>query len=83
MKKLALAFALLLGTSGPLLADTAAKDAGKAATPRTVTADRPVLDQTKTRSIRQAQEPADTAAPAKRRVRSGIEINPWIVPSFR
>jgi hypothetical protein len=80
MKKIALAVALVLGATGSVLAGPAGTAAEKAPVQRPVAAERPVLDQTSTQSI--APKTGSPAAPAKPRIRSGIEVNPWIVPGF-
>lgn len=82
MKRLIISLAVVATASGPLLAGEApvkqspAVDSSQAATPR-----RPLLDRMKTYSIHRDAETAGHAT-AEPRVRSGIEVNPWIVPSF-
>ncbi|WP_442581337.1 hypothetical protein ACSBOB_04875 [Mesorhizobium sp. ASY16-5R] len=85
MKQFALALAVLLAASSPLIAKECVKKpkAPPAATTQVVKpAQRPVLDQFKTQSIAPASNEAAGTASAPRRERSGIEINPWVVPNF-
>jgi len=85
MKKVALALAVMVAVSSPLFAEDVAKQqpATPAAKARIVKpAERPVLDQFKTQSIAPASTRTDGNAPAPHRERSGIEINPWVVPNF-
>lgn len=81
MKRLVFALAAVVVTSGPSLAGEARAKQAPVAASQVVPSPRPLLDQMKTFSIRR-----DTGAarqtPAEPRVRSGIEVNPWIVPSF-
>ncbi|MFI0842396.1 hypothetical protein [Mesorhizobium sp. IMUNJ 23232] len=80
MKQVALALAVMVAVSSPLFAMDTVKQPPAAPTAKTRVvkpAERPVLDQFKTQSI----DPAPNGnAPAPRR--SGIEINPWVVPNF-
>lgn len=92
MKRIAFALATLLVAQGTLLA----KDlpAAPADTSRKIQATRqvaqPELDQTLTGSIKRSMTSrkdrlaatADKGADERREL-SGIEVNPWIVPSFR
>lgn len=83
MKKLALALAVVMAASSPLFAGQATKKQVRspAAQPQVAKqANKPALDQTRTFSIEPM--PGEAAAPAKPRARSGIEVNPWIVPNF-
>jgi hypothetical protein len=85
MKQFALALAIVLAASSPLLAKDRVKQpktAPAATTQMVKPAQRPVLDPFKTQSIAPASNEAAKNAPAPRRERSGIEINPWIVPNF-
>lgn len=82
MKRLIMSLAMAAAASGPSLAgetpvkQSPAVDSSQAATPR-----RPLLDRMKTFSIYRDAETAGHGT-AEPRVRSGIEVNPWIVPSF-
>ena len=84
MKQVALALAVVMAVSSPLFAKDAVKQpvAPAAKTRMVKPAERPVLDQFKTQSIAPASNQTDGNAPAPRRERSGIEINPWVVPNF-
>jgi hypothetical protein len=90
MKTTALALAAILALSGTAAAnDFAATLHYPEAAPRTQ-AERKSLDYTATHSIVR-RDVSRNAAPRSRKEeaptaesrRSGIEINPWIVPSFR
>lgn len=85
MKQVALALAVIVTVSSPLFAKDTVKQppAVPAARARVIKpAERPVLDQFKTQSIAPASTRTDGNTPAPRRERSGIEINPWVVPNF-
>lgn len=85
VKQAVLVLAIILAVSSPLLAKGAVKAQPEApvAKGRTVKpAERPVLDRFKTQSIKPSSNrtKGDTSAPRKER--SGIELNPWVVPNF-
>lgn len=84
VKQVALALVVTVAVSSPLFAmDTVKQQPAPAAKTRVAKpAERPVLDQFKTQSIKPAPKQAGGNAPAPRRERSGIEINPWVVPNF-
>ena len=85
MKQVTLALAFMVAVSSPLFAKDVVKrqPAAPAAKARMVKpAERPVLDQFKTQSIAPASNQTGGNASAPRRERSGIEINPWVVPNF-
>lgn len=84
MKQVALALAVMVAVSSPLFAKDAVKQpaASVAKTHVVKPAARPVLDQFKTQSIDPVPNQAGGNAPTPRRERSGIEINPWVVPNF-
>jgi hypothetical protein len=89
MRTTALALAAILALSGTAAAnDFAATLHYPEAAPRTQ-AERKSLDYSATHSIvrrdvsRNAAAPHREEAPTAESRRSGIEINPWIVPSFR
>lgn len=81
MKRLVLALAMVAVASGPLFAGEKHVKQPPAATRPAEMPKRPLLDQMKTFSIRRDTGVA-TQPPATPPVRSGIEVNPWIVPSF-
>lgn len=81
MKRFVYALAAIVLASGPSLASEARLKQAPAAASPVVPSVRPLLDQMKTFSIRRDTDAAKQA-PAEPRVRSGIEVNPWIVPSF-
>ena len=80
MKRFVFALAAVVLASGPTLASEARVKQAPVASQAMPSA-RPLLDQMKTFSIRHDTDAAKQA-PAEPRVRSGIEVNPWIVPSF-
>lgn len=90
MKKIALALAGILALSGTAFANDFAATLHYPESPRSEPQPtRKALDHTVTHSIKQqpsrkaAPRPArDTASAAKSR-RSGVSVDPWIVPNFR
>ncbi|MEQ1952350.1 hypothetical protein [Mesorhizobium sp. CN2-181] len=85
MKQVALALAVMVAVSSPLFAKDAVKQQPEAPAAKTRVVkpvERPVLDQFKTQSIDPVPKRTGGNAPAPRGERSGIEINPWVVPNF-
>jgi hypothetical protein len=93
MIKISIAFATLaavIATSGSALANDAVGALAyptTSASPRADHAQRPaktyVLDFMSTQSIVRTDKSASEAKPEPAGAPSGIDVNPWIVPSFR
>ncbi|MDQ6437772.1 DUF680 domain-containing protein [Mesorhizobium sp. LHD-90] len=82
MKKLVFALGMTLAVSAPAMAASTAKKEPAPAARVEKPVKKPVLDQIRTHSIAPATATGN-ATPAPHRQRSGIEVNPWIVPNFR
>ncbi len=77
MKRFVVTLIMVVAASSSLAGEITAKQTPVAAS-KEETSKRPLLDQIKTYSIRRDTD----AVRPEPRVRSGIEVNPWIVPSF-